>query len=67
LGFLGLDEIARLKGHRPFVTMVSARRADGQLALLGVLADRQKETVNAFLKSIPPELRATIRRVCTDF
>jgi transposase len=34
--------------------------------LLGVLPDRKKETVVAFLRSIPIELRASIERVCTD-
>jgi transposase len=66
LGVLGLDEIARLKGHGDFITIVSARLPDGQLAILGVLADRKKETVKAFLESIPPRLRATIRTVCSD-
>jgi transposase len=66
LNVVGLDEIARLKGHGDFVTIVSARLPDGQLAILGVLADRQKETVKAFLQSIPPVLRATIRTVCSD-
>ena len=66
LDVVGLDEIARLKGHGDFVTIVSVRLPDGQLAILGVLADRQKETVKAFLKSIPPTLRVTIRTVCSD-
>lgn len=66
LGVLGLDEIARLKGHGDFITIVSARLPDGHLAILGVLADRTKETVKAFLESIPPKLRATIRTVCSD-
>jgi transposase len=61
-----LDEIARLKGHGDFITIVSARLPDGQLAILGVLADRTKDTVKAFLESIPPTLRATIRTVCSD-
>ena len=38
----------------------------GELAILGVLANRKKETVKAFLESIPPKLRATIRTVCSD-
>ena len=61
LGVLGLDEITRLKGHGDFITIVSARLPDGELAILGVLANRKKETVKAFLESIPPKLRATIR------
>jgi len=66
LGVLGLDEIARLKGHGDFVAIVSARLPDGHVALLAVLPDRKKETVRAFLESIPPALRATIQSVCSD-
>ncbi len=66
LGVLGIDEITRLKGHGDFITVVSARLPDGELTLLGVLANRKKETVKAFLESIPPKLRGTIRTVCSD-
>ena len=60
LGTLGLDEIALKKGHRDFVTIVTARLEDGQVVLLGVLADREKDTVVAFLRSIPGQLVKTI-------
>src|SRR5262245_52433202 len=53
LGTLGLDEITRLKGHGDFVAIVSARLPDGHVALLAVLPDRKKETILAFLQSIP--------------
>lgn len=66
LTVLGLDEIALKKGHRDFVVLVTTRRADGSVALLGVLPDRKKETVVAFLQTIPLQLRATIEEVCTD-
>lgn len=66
LGVVGIDEIARLKGHSDFVVIVSARLPDGHVALLAVLPDRKKETVRAFLASIPPTLRTTIQSVCTD-
>jgi transposase len=66
LGVIGLDEITRLKGHGDFITIVSAQLPDGHLAILGVLADRKKETVKAFLEAIPPPLRSTIRSVCSD-
>lgn len=66
LPVLGMDEIALRKGHRDFVVIVTLRRDDGTLALLGVLADRKKETVVAFLRSIPPTLRTSVARVCTD-
>jgi transposase len=66
LPVLGLDEIALRKGHRDFVVIVTLRHDDGALSLLGVLANRQKETVVAFLRSIPERLRASVARVCTD-
>jgi transposase len=66
LGTLGLDEIALKKGHRDFVVIVTARLADGQVVLLGVLADRRKETVAKFLRSIPERLKSTIHTACCD-
>lgn len=66
LAELGIDEIALKKGHRDFVALVTTRKADAEIALLGVLPDRKKETVAAFLRTIPAALRATIREVCTD-
>ena len=52
LGVLGLDEIALKKGHRDFVTIVSAQPPGGELTVLAVLPDRCKETVKGFLASI---------------
>jgi len=66
LWVLGMDEIALKKGHRDFVTIVTARLADGRVVLLGVLPDREKDTVIAFLRSIPVRLCQTIRSVCCD-
>lgn len=66
LKVIGLDEIALRKGHRDFVVIVTLRRDDEDIALLGVLPNRKKETVVAFLRSIPLELRASVERVCTD-
>jgi len=66
LGVLGLDEIALKKGHRDFVTIVSAQPPGGELTVLAVLPDRCKETVKGFLASIPERLKATITRACTD-
>src|SRR5258708_2064818 len=66
LGTLGLDEIARRKGHGDFIGIVSARLPDGHVAILAVLANRQKGTVQTFFESIPPTLRATIQSVCSD-
>lgn len=63
---IGLDEISLLKGHGDFVTIVSTRDDQGKPVVLAVLEDRKKETVIAFLKSIPERLRATVEEVCTD-
>lgn len=66
LGVVGLDEIALKKDHRDFVVIVSARLPEDRLMILGVLPNRDKDTVQAFLASIPEELAATIHTVCTD-
>jgi len=66
LDVLGIDEIALKKGHRDFVVIVSARLETGDLAVLGVLPDRERQTVEAFLRSIPTSLQATIHSVCVD-
>lgn len=65
LEVLGLDEIALKKGHRDFVTIVTALIA-GQLSVLAVLADRKKETVKAFLSSMPKRLSRGLKAVCSD-
>ena len=66
LEVLGLDEIALKKGHGDFVTVVTARLANERVVLLGVLPDREKATVVAFLRSIPQRLCLTIHTVCCD-
>ena len=66
LDTLGLDEIALKKGHRNFVVIVTARLKGGRIAILGVLADRQKESVVEFLRSIPERLKKTIESACCD-
>jgi transposase len=66
LGVLGLDEISLKKGHADFVVIVTARLNDERLAILGVLENREKDTVIAFLRSIPIRLLKTIHTVCTD-
>lgn len=66
LRLIGLDEISLLKGHGDFVVIVSTRDAQGEPAILAVLEGRKKETVLAFLESIPDHLRATVEEVCTD-
>jgi len=63
---LGLDEIALKKGHRDFVTIVTGRLENGRILILGVLSDRNKDTVVEFLRSIPMRLVKTIETVCCD-
>jgi transposase len=66
LGVMGLDEIALKKGHRDFVTVVTARLAEGRVVILAVLPDRQKDSVVEFLRSIPQRLKQSIHTVCCD-
>lgn len=66
LEVIGIDEVARRKGHRDFLAIITTRTADGELHLLTVLPDRKKETVEAFFDSIPPRLRHTVRTIDTD-
>jgi transposase len=63
---IGIDEISIKKGHKDFVTIVTAQLSDGSLRLIGVLNDRKKNTVKQFFLSIPNRLRATVRTVCSD-
>ncbi len=62
---LGLDEISLKKGHRNFVTIVTGR-LDHATVILGVLPDRKKITVKAFLAGMPQKLRKMIKVVCSD-
>ena len=66
LGVMGLDEIALKKGHRDFVVIVTARLPDERLVILGVLKNREKDTVIEFLRSMPMRLLKTIHTVCCD-
>lgn len=66
IGTLGLDEISLKKGHRQYVTLVTARLLSGKIILLAVLAGREKATVIDFLRTIPPRLLQTIQAVCCD-
>jgi transposase len=63
---LGLDEIALKKGHRDFVVIITARLATGEVKVLAVLPDRQKQTVRRFLEAMPKRVKRAIRTVCTD-
>lgn len=62
---IGLDEIALRKGHKDFVTVITAR-IGVETKILAILPDRKKETVKAFLLSIPASLRKTVKTICSD-
>ena len=66
LEIIGIDEIAMKKGHRDFVAIITTQQSDGRIALLGVLVDRQKETVRQFFEHIPKHFWPTMKKVCTD-
>jgi Transposase len=65
LGGIGLDEIARTRGHRALVGVVTGPRAGGGVESRAVWAARPQETVAACLRAIPAPLRHTIERACT--
>src|SRR5258708_4627567 len=63
---IGLDAIALKKGHKDYVVIVTTQQADGRIALLGVLENREKATVPKFLRSIPAPFRATTLEVYSN-
>jgi transposase len=65
IAVLGMDEIALKRGHRDFVAIITTKTAAG-VQVLAILNDRLRETVLAFLATIPDRLKATIETVCTD-
>ena len=65
LSILGIDEISLRKGHQSFIVVISALN-EGKLRIISLLKGRKKETVKAFLSSIPEKLKSTVRWVCTD-
>lgn len=65
ISVLGIDEIALKRGHRDYVVIVTHQTTTG-VAILAVLPDRKRATVEQFLSSIPTHLQATIEDVCSD-
>jgi transposase len=65
ISVLGIDEIALKRGHRDYVVIVTHQTSMG-VAILAVLPDRKRATVEQFLACIPVRLQATIERVCSD-
>ncbi len=65
IGLLGIDEIAKLKGHDSYITLVTSRY-QGVNKILAVLEGKEKSTIKAFLNTIPDKKRKTITAVCLD-
>ena len=65
INIIGLDEIALKKGHKDFVVIVSTK-INGLIKILAILSDRKKDTVKAFIQSIPDHLIKTIKTACCD-
>ncbi len=63
--YLGIDEVSLRKGHKDFVTIITAKNTS-KTTVLGVLPDRKKVTVKKFLEDIPEDIRLCIKGVCTD-
>ena len=61
----GIDEISLKKGHKDYVAIITAF-INGQLRILAVLKDRDKDTVKKFFLSVPKRLRKTIKAICSD-
>jgi len=66
LHVIGIDEISDRKGYKDYIVIISVRTKSGALSVIAVLSDRKKETVKAFLESIPKNLKKTVKTVCTD-
>lgn len=65
IGLLGIDEISSKKGYKDYLTIMTGR-VDDEIKILGVLKGREKDTIKAFLSTIPKKLHKTIIAVCTD-
>jgi transposase len=66
LDTLGIDELALRKGRRDFVVLITSRQADGSVRVVAILPNRERETVEQFLKQIPHRLQRTVTEVCSD-
>ncbi len=65
LNKIGIDEISLKKGHKDFVTIISAY-INEEIRVIAILKDRKKKTVKDFFLSIPKRLRKTVTIVCSD-
>lgn len=65
IGLLGIDEIAKKKGHGDYITLLTSRY-QGDNKILAVIAGKKRSAIEAFLSSIPKRKRKTITAVCVD-
>lgn len=65
IGLLGIDEIAKLKGHGDYITLVTSRYR-GKNRILAVLDGKEKAIIKGFLSTIPLKKQKTITAVCVD-
>ncbi len=63
---LGLDEIALRKGQGNYVTLVTGRWQNGEIAILGVLPGHEKAVLVEFLRLIPQRILQALQAVCCD-
>jgi len=63
---LGLDEIALKKGQGNYVTLVTGRFRDNEIAILGVLPGHEKAVLVEYLRLIPQRILHAIQAVCCD-
>lgn len=62
---IGIDEISLKKGHKDFVTIISAY-INENIRVIAILQDRKKKTIKDFFLSIPNRLRKTVTIICSD-
>ena len=60
---ISIDEISLKKGHKHFVTVISAPEEG---CVIDVLADRKKKTLEAWFDALPEAARQGIQVVCID-
>jgi transposase len=60
---ISIDEISLKKGHKHFVTVISAPREG---CVVDVLRDRKKKTLEVWFDALPQAAREAIRVVCID-
>jgi len=63
---VGIDAIALKRGHRDYVTLITVPLMPQGVAVLAILADRKKQTVVDFFRSMLTRLQESIQRICTD-